>query len=386
MNKERLPLCHQKTVEFIERAVGDGVFQRLSASERDQNITFVYNLGEPVLDDLGKMTKITGRRRPVSREAIRQINKKVLREAYEKSSEIRKQQYPFENLELSKPLPRKSREKISWSRRGLSWKISEFVRRTGITDPKEIAKRLKISTHKVSYARRVLRGWEITIPLAIARYRDFAKKVKSEKDNKKLQTILDSYTTGSLVGFVNRHRHDKERILISLSTALREEGFYPSVKSIKDFAEKVKTKGIPIRSCDTKRKVKFKYKQILYVVFPGHAKRIIKALENDPNLQKFKENPIKQMCGITDIIPTIKALLKKNKYGSLEKLASEVLGFRPSGFSKVKLADLLKGCLVPVFKYTTKSTWFYPLDKAKKLKSFIAKRYREIQSQASQVA
>lgn len=383
MSKEALIAGHERKKVLLGEIIRAGIWRRkpdnLSEEQwsMQRKIGFQYAFTDKTLEELGKQY------RELTREYVRQLNHSFLDNINNISPRKLKVQYPRESIPDSKPRTRKSREKMSRSLRGMNWKISEFVLQTGITDPKEIAKRFKIPTRKVNFARRVLKGWEITIPLATARYRDFAEKVKSEKDNQKLQVILDSYTAGSLVGFVNFHRYDKKRILISLSSVLRAGGFYPSVKAIKDFAEKVKTKGIPMRSCDTKRKVKLKYKQILYVVFSRHAKRIIKVLGNDPNLQKFKENPVKQICGPTDIIPTIKALSKKTQYGTVSKLVSETLGFRPSGFSKVRLPDLLEGCPIRVFKYTTKSTWLYPLDKMEELKSFLVKRYQEIQSQAS---
>lgn len=285
MSKENVTSAYYETtiIGFVKDAMQEGAHKKLPQTQgmsenkwaREKNIGAVY-IGSPaVLQTLADQYGVT-------RERIRQINDDFLKDLWTNCSDETRTRHPLkEILSLSKPADPK----------GLIARIEKTVMETGITDPERIASKLNIPSKEVARRRGSLKRRGFNISFTLTPYEKLVKAVEREKnDDKKLQAILDSYTATNLIGFLNRHRKDEERILVSLSSVLEKGEFHFAARSIKDFAEKVKTEGIPIISCDSNYLIENKYKQRFFIVFSRHARKIIKALGNDPDLQKFKKD------------------------------------------------------------------------------------------------
>lgn len=227
--------AHKKRIIFIQRAIGEGVLDKIpirTVSERNRNIALTYNLNDVLTgEDMGKMfPKPSGEY--LTRSRINQIHEVFLRQMWNYASPQLQTCYPLEEI-----LSRKE--------------------------------------------------------MAGSAYDDFEEKAKTLENYKELQELLDDFSDGSLLGYINHHRKDGERILIDLSSVLRKAEFYPRSNFIKLFVQKVKEKNIPIRRVEPAKKTKGKYIQANYIVYKKHEEEIANALKDDPNykvLGKIQSN------------------------------------------------------------------------------------------------
>ncbi len=215
------------------------------------------------------------------------------------------------------------------------------------------------------------------------------KQLEEEAENQKLQEILDSFPAESLRGYISNHRKDKEKTFTSLSSILRKAGFHFRPNNIAIFAKKIKEKHLPMRELPHEATTKKNEKiTVTYrVTFIKCAETIVQALENDPDLQKFKINPVELVCGTIDgKLPTTTDLLRnREKYGSnLAALAREAIGFAPNrNDPEKKLSAIMKGCPVPIFK-TRDGYYYYPLEKAEEIRNFLKSKQSASQGETLQ--
>lgn len=279
MSKEALTVGHERKKAFLRKVMNKGIWQAKPDNLSDnqwsmqRKIGFQYAFTDKTLDELGKQYP---RRTKRTREDIRQLNHRFLDNIYKNSPRKLQAKYPRESIPDSKPRTRKSKELVSHSHKGLSWRISEFIETTKINDPRKIAKRFGIPIRKVYSSRRILEGWGITIPLAVTHYRDFAKKVKSESNDKKLQEILDNSSPGSLLYY--RQKYGNE-VIMSLARVVRDAGFYPPYNYMILFAKVIKEQGVPIKLVEEEGKSEGKYHQRHLIIFSKIRKGLSKRYE-----------------------------------------------------------------------------------------------------------
>ena len=295
MGKENLstlqPTLFEQKLWFIEEAVTEGALDKLppkttpSQWERQQNIGITYAFSEETLENLGVIFQ-ESRAHPLIRENVRQISNRFMINLRDNSSVQLQASVPREVLLARKPPTQKSREKNSEKHGGLSLRVKELAEK-GIKDPKEIKRTLGISTESLAGARTVLRGWGIEIPRESQPIQELTQIAQTENDDKKLQETLNRFSYNSLRGFLDRDREHK--ILTTVLAAARAKGFFFHNRQVKSIAEKIKEVGIPIRQIghlDKNGKLRNSY----YVVYTKHTDRIAKVLENDPDLQRFRQN------------------------------------------------------------------------------------------------
>lgn len=381
MSREVLIAGQERKKAFLVEIIKKRIWQKKPDSLSDnqwlmqRKIGFQYTFTDKTLEELGKQYG------GLTREDVRQLNHRFWDNIHNNSPRELKAQYPRASIPDSKPRALKSREKTSRSRGGLSWEISEFIRQTGITDPRKIAGKFKIPIRRVNRARQVLRSWGIIIPLTVAHYRDFFKQVENENNDQRLQEILDNSSSGSLLHY--RQRYGNEAIM-SLAQIVRKAEFYIPYNYMGLFAKTIQNQDIPIRLFEQEGTSKRKYRERHFIVFSKHEKRIIESLRNDSSLERFRTNPVQLICGSPRArIPTLTELAK-NRYSSLGPLVLKTTGFRPSRAPQRNFVHLLKGCRTPV--YTDGESYYYDTRQTQPLKSFLERRRQEIQSQTSQVA
>lgn len=364
MNKESLSpdQTHQKRIVFIEKAVGEGVLDRIPVSKRDQNIALVSILNDEITEEeVGKVFPgPTGK--PLTKQRICQIRSRFLEEARGHVSPQLQSSHPLSELLARRlsPLNETDIRVRGMAERGDS--------------PKEIS--LTVGKEALRSARGTFGRRGVAIPLTNIFYERLKTEVEAEADYEKLQKILDSLTIISLLYHLQRSNHDTKRVFASLTSVLRQGGFYLH-GNLAIFAEKLKEKGIPVRRVTN---ASIKPVRARWIVFDKHEERIIDALKDDPDLQGSKENPVKQICGPTAPIPRTTEFRKRGhsgKYGSnIAEIIREITGYYTSGRNRRRVGDFLIGCPVPVFKHGHR--YIYPLDMIEELKTFLKSNQEKI--------
>lgn len=273
---------HEKKMDWMEEAIQEGALSKLPHRttqeqwEKQQDIGITYTFGDVTYEDLGRIHGCTGKN-------IRQLNKKFVINLWENSSPPLQAQHPLAEIPFAKPLGQIFRERRSEVQGGFSLKVRDLVRK-GITDPKQIKDTLGISTEALVGTRRILRGWGIDIPRTQSIKETF-ERIENEKDDKKLQELLDSFSASSLEYFL--YKDSSHETLTTASAIANKKGFHAHTKSVRLIAETIKQAKIPIRPTVRLRK-NGKLLGSYYIVYAKHAERIAEALRSDPELQKFR--------------------------------------------------------------------------------------------------
>lgn len=294
----------------------------------------VYSFTPATYDDLAGQYGVT-------REWIRQLNKGFLEGLWANCSAETQAQFPLQEIPVRKPLSLWSRERMSQ-----------------------------------------------TLPKSQISYQDLKNRISREEDNKKLQEILDGMSTKSIRGFMQRHRSTEQQqaVFISLGNILREAGYH--FRSVDIFAEALRSANVPIRKDELQQTIKGKeYPQTYYIVLNKRRDKALEVINNTPDLQHFKQNPVQLAFGPTtaSLPSSYEILTKKEKYERLWYLIFDVedsTGLNVSSMPGIKLVDLLTGSPVPVFRYPTKHRSFHAfpsVDKAE-LRAFLEERFRQINS------
>lgn len=284
MNKERpnIYLAHEKRIAFIERAVGQGVLEKMTTNERRQNIGLTHWLGEMTFEQAGKVFPNLSTKNPFTKERIRQIANQFLTEAWQKSNPKLQECYPLEELLIKKP-PLNPERKFERVRRLVT---------KGIADPQEIMSTLNLTRGDFNHTRQILgrRGIEI-LPLGRPTSK-FESEVKNATSDSELQETIDRYDLGFLKRYITSRRQKNEPSLISSLTPFRRQAGFRKLSDNTLFFEIIRKNNIPIRK--TERHVNVRRKnarhQTYYFVYAKDHQRIIEALKKDPALQKFQSS------------------------------------------------------------------------------------------------
>lgn len=348
--------AHQKRIDFIEKAVAEGVLDRIPISERGQDIALVYYLNDELSGEkIGNIFPQSSGK-PLDRESVRKRGEKLLTAAYNAASPQLQSSHPLSELLTRKPSALSE----------LNVRIKRSFERGA--SPAEI----RSMEGTLGSARTTLRKRGIEIQTD---HEYLKARVKTEVDDKKLQEILDSFTNPSLRGYIYNHKQDPEKAFVLLSSVLRKGGFFPH-QHLSTFYAKIKEKGIPIRPVSPDES---KPKKIYWIVFDKHGQRIIDDLKDVPDLQKFRTNPVQLVCGTLDReIPTTRAFQKKTdqQYEHLSKLAYHTIGFKSTTRPGQNLSTLVEGCPIPVFR--NGHSFIYPLDRQEEMKAFLRSKQKKI--------
>ncbi len=382
MNKEALIVGHEakKTLlkEVIKRKIWQIKPKTLSVDEwsMQRKIGFQYTFTDKTYEELGE--QYGGR----SREDMRQLNHKFLDNIHRNLPYELQAQYPRESIPDRKPETQGSRERRSAIRNELSIKIKEIALgkegEQGITDPKEIALRLKVSESAVSNRRKTLESWGVPIDRHNLSYYNFysdlVKKVENENNDKKLEQILDDLPVQTIIDFLTNH---KDGAIRTVSKVIRGDGFHPNNKDIQEyFIKAIRKAGIPVRRASKGDKRNY------WVIFSKHTDRTIEALNKDSALERFRKNPISLAFGTFDgKSPTTTQLKRKQEYGNAGELVYEVINYRIGRNSKLKYADFFNSSPVPIFTY--QGRYYYSLEKKRVFEEFLLEKYSQIRLRTS---
>lgn len=321
--------------------------------------------------------------------------KDVITSIYNAGDNQFKKDHPLAGIVYGKPAySRKSALRRSETVSGPGAKViraMEILGITGVTPDnfEKVAEFAGISVGDIRHIRPSLRNSGINIPEADPPiFRDFAERIRKENDYVKLQEILNNSfplaslnAPNSLRAYLNRHGKDEQKVLTDLSSVVRDAGFFPHGYNLQEFADKIKEKGLPIiiRSTDLETK-KGKIIQTYYVVPCKCAETIKETLRNDPELQRFRKNPVELICGTPEKMPNTTDLMRDSRgqsggqySGGLAVLARETIGF-VTDYTKPdwNLAVLMKYCPVPVFRY--KGKYYFPADKVGEIMAYLRQK------------
>lgn len=379
---------------FVIDAMQEGAHKKTPESlsddqwNRQKNVGGIY-IGSPAINkDLKKLAglysvppelrRVVTEVREVTTERIRQINKAFLRNLWNNGSPELQERHPLNKvLAVRKPLSQRSKERHSAVRGGKSLEIKKQVE-SGVTNVDEISANTGISRIRIMSRRKLLKGWgiNIDIPRERSSYKEsleqLVEQLEKETDDKKIQELLDRLPY--LVIWRDMTKKKGASHFYSLLTVVREAGFYPQNADVHSFATSLKTAGVPITRKDRVIAGIKPHTLRYYILLSRHKDRIIQALKDDQDLQRFQRNPVRLICGATkDNLPTTTKLEQKQGYEVVCQVLKELGLIIGGSRSKIRYSDIFTpDCPVPIYLYY--KNYYYPVTQEEALRSFIAKK------------
>lgn len=239
----------------------------------------------------------------------------------------------------------------------------------------DISEVAAFSKRQIHSRKKVSKEWGVELSGEWTDYSEIKKKVSKEENWGKLQGILNGLSGVSIRGYIDRHRGKNQDLFAYLGVIAKEAGFYRVHRQMKFFYGILTPLGIPVKKMEITRKNKKrrKYRQFYYVVFAKHKGIIIDALNNNSDLQRFKANPVIQICGPQDKkIPNTYDLKRRERYRYVKTaLDSLDINIKPRGPHKT-YEGLFTDCPVPIF--TDGRSFFYPVEKEDRFKALLQKK------------
>ena len=144
-------------------------------------------------------------------------------------------------------------------------------------------------------------------------------------------------------------------VIISVRDFLLSAGFHFPLFKQQHFYDALIDAGIPLGITESiVQSGPQKGKRYYFFIAARHKKRAEKALKENPDLERFLENPVKQISGPKTEIPNTTKIQKKN---GVVSLASALTEFNISYKNRLKLQAikdaLIKASEIPIFQYDT---------------------------------
>ncbi len=177
------------------------------------------------------------------------------------------------------------------------------------------------------------------------------EKVGPETDEDSIRNILGRLSYSFTKDYPDLYR----QYFISLSELLRKMGFYfrHGYGEFEPFLEKINSADIPLTifqreiKSGPRKGIMLRY----HVAMKIQEGRIAEVLDDDADLQSFKENPVRQIAGIAlQQLPNTTQLRDAERYGRVLNLCRS-LGIRV-GEERRSVDQLLAEGITPVFAYS----------------------------------
>lgn len=343
------------TRRFFQTALREGTHQAQTPGRVERNLEIVRQYIET-----RNTLKEIGNRHGITREAVRQMIRRKLVTLWLNCSDKTQRLFPPEHIHLCKPR--------SVAGGGRSFTVARML-----ADGKTITEiQEKIGGKGVNYARQRLRNQGIEVPYLrpVKSYQELASRLtRSNLSDIEIQELLSQVTRGLFE--VDRRRGYP--FLTPVGRIISGCGFHYRRRETWRFIKPLRTAGIPIG--EVSHLVESKAKEVTqryYFIAARHTERARQALEDDPNLEKYRHSPIKQICGSQGELPTTGQLTKKRGvYIPTGQIFAE-LGIRVAGNAHIKQRAVFTGeCPVPVFIYPAASQFFCRREDKETLKEFI---------------
>lgn len=307
-------------------------------------------------DESGK--KVGRRYNIPTRERVRQIVTRTLKLLHTSAPESLQEQYPWESLSTDK-------------QGRLTAKVAELV--TQGKSSHQIQKELGISNKQLNYRRHKLKRRGVKLPpLPPAQESTlvkFASLNNPDITEEEAAKFLDRITTKSRYSILH-----EAGLIVDLSNLTRKAGLFTERRDIPLIYEELRQQQFPVRKLPP---VKEQNKIIGYYYFIATIteNKAIQLLQEAPQFQHLKENPVKVVAGQTDKIPNTNALENSGKFAHIGTLIRVMRGVRLSPSSKIKIADIVDGSPIPVFRYGF--CHYYPLEQEEELEKYVKGRLRK---------
>lgn len=144
----------------------------------------------------------------------------------------------------------------------------------GVTDSGKIADNLGLPEKKVRSCRKTLKEWGVDWPLEKMRYEQIERMVLKENNDRKLQTMLDSFSSGTVLNMIKLRR---QIAFAPLKIILQEIGINHDTQTAAEILRKTQ---IPIREV-WRGSVKIRGQTCVFhywVIVAKHKEKIIDAL------------------------------------------------------------------------------------------------------------
>lgn len=365
---------HQERQAFIIEAIQEGAHERLR--ERAVNIGVAYNFG-------GEPLKVLGDQYEISRAGASLNARKFIEGLWSNSSEGLRSSHILEDLLTKRPESEIISQRRSQVMGGTSLRVKEQVI-AGARSIDEIGSNTGFSDDSIRKSFRTLKEWGIDVSHLYRHYegREKIEQLRKEDDDKKIQQILDelstSYILSNLVKHKLRKKTERDGIFITVGDLTQGVFHYKNTETGL-FFDSLRLSGIPIRRVG--RQVGKTGKVLVhYVLLERHRKKALDVLEKDPRLQKYKENPVKLICGqSTDPIPNTHQLTNSKNFRSIGSLFKEmrVPANSKRGPRLHYSKFLTPECPIPVYQYQRSSggSRYFPIKYSGALKNFLTNRY-----------
>ncbi len=304
----------------------------------------------------------------LTRERIRQIVKKGIKEIWGNSPPEIKDRFPFASFNFRKPLSLKSRQRKSQAHGGQSLVVYNL---TQGKSPAEIRKALG-GTYHGRYKRKVLRSWGIDIPRQNNDYSQLAQAQISAAD---AQKVLDSIRNISVPDMLRR----TNPLIVSLLPVARKADLYPRSQDLPDILGVLQSQGVPSRAVAVTTHKNGQEVKITYRILPAvFEKRAIGYLANALELEHLRENPVTVLGKPTDQIPNTYELCRSGNYRHLGPLIKDIRGEAIASRSKVTIPQILEGCPVPVYRVPPRYGNLYQISQEPGLRQFLELRLKQL--------
>lgn len=270
------PIARDIHVNFLDDAFREGANLRLPKGVtqdywiRDQIIAAEYYRNGRLMPDLGVQHGLT-------RSMIQQVLRKTLTRLWRNSSPSLQEKYPLEKLVVT----RKFRE---------SKKEEQPVPKVDIY---EIAKKAGVG---ISDTRKVLEALRQNVEFTLKHFslRDIVKRLKEENDDKRTQELLDEIPSMSLINYMSEMKLKSEsNVFIFLGVIFKENRIHVPFAKFHIVGEFLRSMNIPIKRAERGGKRPQNY----WIVLTRDVEKVIRAVKENPEFQKFVDNPVKIVYG-----------------------------------------------------------------------------------------
>ena len=363
IGSEKKTATFETTQEFVGKAIKEGahLIKPSTMSEktwiRIRNIIGAYAGSPASLEQVAGVTPGIDRKAQewtndrLTRERIRQIFKIGIVCLYENSSANLQAGIPKEGLGFDKPLSLQNRIKGSLAHGGLSSMLKDAIQQdASISELKDIAGgQIRLNT-----ARKTLQSWGIdTSYLRTALDSNTPEKaLQTETDDQKLQELFGKIT----IWFYRVYVKGENPLLIPIKNLLKEGGYHMVTHKgeYNLFIEVLERSNIPTGLLKKEIKSGPQKGELIYrFILARHKQRALEALEREPVLGKFLENPVQQVSGPKTAIPTTYEFKNPKRFQSCATTFFKATGkhFGSELRSRAKFRDLLdQNCPVPIFR------------------------------------
>ncbi len=362
MEREPNTYAHSITHEFLKAALADGA-QKIQPSwktrwttvmhlnpavwAKQQNITGIYFGTSLSLDEIGQ------RYGGISRQAIRQIIEKGIRNLHKNSSAETQVKFPLADIPFGKPMSATANIENKAFTSASKLNIISQELETGIKDPDQIAANTNLSIQEIRRALKIIHSQsEKTRLLRIHQkyenkrvtWQAICSIVKYSEDKTQTQAaidILDHYHATKLI-------RQKDPSLLCFTSIL---GKYPA-----RFAKKINVilrgANIPVLRINYDSRTQKECNAISYYLPKRFAETALNVLKNSPLKEDIK-NKVRQISGPpASFTPTTFEMQHSKKFKKVGSILPYIYSSNPE---KISLQELSEGCPAPIFIYSVKS-------------------------------